>query len=170
MGNGSKALLKGEIPMLKRGKIKINQTSEILFQQPTYKPLSILTKIHNLILESSTFEIILMIENDANENDLLCLLKKIDQGLKKMMLTYVFPGITKKCCKVQLCRCLMTLQKKANILHNIVSTYIIDVMWGRPIKLIQVASNSEFRENQWNDLLFFEIVPSHCFGASEVQT
>ena len=85
MGNGSKALLKGEIPMLKRGKIKINWTSEILFQQPTYKPLSILTKIPNLILESSTFEIILMIENDANENDLLCLLKKIDQGLKKMI-------------------------------------------------------------------------------------
>ena len=23
------------------------------------------------------------------------------------------------------------------------------------------------RENQWNDLLFFEIVSSHCFGASE---
>jgi hypothetical protein len=30
-----------------------------------------------------------------------------------------------------------------------------------------MASNSELRENQWNDLLFFEIVPSHCFGASE---
>ena len=44
------------------------------------------------------------------------------------------------------------------------------VLWGQPIKLIQVASNSELRENQWNDLLFFEIVPSHCFGASEVQT
>ena len=62
------------------------------------------------------------------------------------------------------------------------------------IKLIQVASNSELKsfvycnaprsnitnillsENSqavfnfriaWNDLLFFEIVPSHCFGASE---
>ena len=46
----------------------------------------------------------------------------------------------------------------------------LDVLWGQPIKLIQVASNSELRENQWNDLLFFEIVPSHCFGASEVQT
>jgi hypothetical protein len=33
-------------------------------------------------------------------------------------------------------------------------------LWGQPIKLIQVASNSELRENQWNDLLFFEIVPS----------
>ena len=45
--------------------------------------------------------------------------------------------------------------------------YLVDVLWGQRIKLIQVASNSELRENQWNDLLFFEIVPSHCFGASE---
>ena len=50
------------------------------------------------------------------------------------------------------------------------TTYILDVLWGQPIKLIQVVSNSELRENQWNDLLFFEIVASHCFGASEVQT
>ena len=48
--------------------------------------------------------------------------------------------------------------------------YVIDVLWGQPIKLIQVASNTEFRENQLNNLLFFEIVPSHCFGASKVQT
>ena len=41
---------------------------------------------------------------------------------------------------------------------------VVDVLWGQSIKLIQVASNSELRENQWNDLLFFEIVPSHCFG------
>ena len=47
---------------------------------------------------------------------------------------------------------------------------LVDVLLGQPIKLIQVASNSELHENQWNDLLFFEIVPSHCFGASEVQT
>ena len=45
--------------------------------------------------------------------------------------------------------------------------YILDFLWGQPIKLIQVAYNSELRENQWNDLLFFKIVPSHCFGASE---
>ena len=50
------------------------------------------------------------------------------------------------------------------------SPLILDVLWGHPIKLIQVASNSELHENQWNDLLFFEIVPSHCFRASEVQT
>ena len=45
----------------------------------------------------------------------------------------------------------------------------VDVLWGQPIKFIQVASNSELRENQRNDLLFFEIVPCDFFGASEVQ-
>ena len=50
---------------------------------------------------------------------------------------------------------------------TIVSTPPLDVLWGQRIKLIQVASNSELDENQWNDLLFFEIVPSHCFGAPE---
>ena len=50
------------------------------------------------------------------------------------------------------------------------TTYVVEVLRGQPIKLIQVASNSELHENQWKDLLFFEIVPSHCFGASEVQT
>ena len=52
----------------------------------------------------------------------------------------------------------------AHVPHTI---YILDVLWGQLIELIQVASNSELRENQWNDLLFFEIVPSHCFGASD---
>ena len=33
---------------------------------------------------------------------------------------------------------------------------VVDILWGQPIKLIQVASNSELRENQWNDLLFLE--------------
>ena len=47
------------------------------------------------------------------------------------------------------------------------TTYLLDVLWGQPIKLAQVASTSELHENQRNDLLFFEIVPSHCFGASE---
>ena len=45
--------------------------------------------------------------------------------------------------------------------------YLVDVLWGQPIKLIQVASTSELHENQPNDLLFFEIVPCHCCGASE---
>ena len=47
-------------------------------------------------------------------------------------------------------------------LQKIIHTCTLDVLWGQPIKLIQVASNSELRENQWNNLLFFEIVPSHC--------
>ena len=37
--------------------------------------------------------------------------------------------------------------------------YILDILWGQLIKLVQVASTSELRENQRNDLLFFEIVP-----------
>ena len=39
--------------------------------------------------------------------------------------------------------------------------YIIDALCGQPIKLIHVASTSELRKNQQNDILFFEIVPSH---------
>ena len=39
-------------------------------------------------------------------------------------------------------------------------------MLGQLIKLIQVASTSELRDNQRNDLVFFEIVPSHFCGAS----
>ena len=37
---------------------------------------------------------------------------------------------------------------------------VIDVLWGQLIKLVQVAFTSELRKNQWNDLLFFEIVIS----------
>ena len=48
-----------------------------------------------------------------------------------------------------------------------VSAFLVDVLLGQPIKLIQVAANLELHENQWNNLLFFEIVPSHCFWASE---
>ena len=33
--------------------------------------------------------------------------------------------------------------------------YLVDVLWGQPIKLIQVASNSELRENQRNKTPFF---------------
>ena len=55
--------------------------------------------------------------------------------------------------------------------HSTVShTYLLDVLWGQPIKLIQVASTSEFCENQQSDLLFFEMVPFDLCGASEVQT
>ena len=48
-----------------------------------------------------------------------------------------------------------------NFLWLICDHYLLDVLWGQPIKLIQVASTSELRENQRNDLFFFEIVPCH---------
>ena len=48
--------------------------------------------------------------------------------------------------------------------------FLDDVLWGKPIKLVQVASTTELSENQGNHLLFFEIVPCHICGASEVQT
>jgi hypothetical protein len=51
--------------------------------------------------------------------------------------------------------------------QEVIEGSLVDILWGQPIKLIQVASNSELCKNPWNDLLFFEIVPSHCFGASE---
>ena len=44
--------------------------------------------------------------------------------------------------------------------------YIVDVLWGQPIKLAQVASTLDLRENQMN----FEIVACHFCRASEVQT
>ena len=44
---------------------------------------------------------------------------------------------------------------------------IVDVLWGQPIKLIQLASTSELRKNQRNNLLFFKIIPSHFCRASE---
>ena len=52
----------------------------------------------------------------------------------------------------------------ANFLPAKKDTYILDVLWGQPIMLIQVASTSELRENQWNDLLFFEIFPLIASG------
>ena len=48
--------------------------------------------------------------------------------------------------------------------------YILDVLWGQPVKLVQVASTSELLENQRNDLVFFKIIlfmPSHFCRASE---
>ena len=39
--------------------------------------------------------------------------------------------------------------------------YIVDVLWGQPIKLVQGASTSELLENQQNDLAFFKI-PHFC--------
>ena len=37
--------------------------------------------------------------------------------------------------------------------------YLLDVLWGQPIKLIQVVSTSEFYEYWWNDVVFIFICP-----------
>ena len=70
----------------------------------------------------------------------------------------------------QLESCQNTAVPNKSFGFNWLTDYVTDVLWGQPIKLIQVASNSELSENQWNILLFFEIVPSHYFGASKDQT
>ena len=46
-------------------------------------------------------------------------------------------------------------------------TYLLDVLWGQLIKLIQVGFTLELFENQRNDLVFFKIIPSHFCMASE---
>ena len=81
---------------------------------------------------------------------------------------YLVP-LFKKCPHTPMEWALWPMKKKTlfTCFYHISSYYILDVLWGQPIKLIQVASNSELRENQWNDHLFFEIIPSHCFRASE---
>ena len=33
--------------------------------------------------------------------------------------------------------------------------YLLDILWGQPIKLIQVVSTSKFPEYWWNDVDFF---------------
>ena len=47
------------------------------------------------------------------------------------------------------------------------SRCVLDVLWGQPIKLVQVASTSELLENQRNVLGLFKITPSHFCRASE---
>ena len=44
---------------------------------------------------------------------------------------------------------------------------LLDILWGQPIKLVQVAFTSELLENQRNNLVFFKIIPSHFCRASE---
>ena len=63
--------------------------------------------------------------------------------------------------------CVVYLASRNFGLRGQQNTYVLDVLWGQSIKLIQVASNSELHEDQWNDLFFFQIFPSHCFVASE---
>ena len=53
---------------------------------------------------------------------------------------------------------------------NYVNHITLDVLWGQLIKLIQVVSASEFHEYGWNNFDFIIIVPSTCYGASEVET
>ena len=47
-------------------------------------------------------------------------------------------------------------------LHGI--AVVVDVLWGQPIKLIQVAFNSELCENQWNDLFSLKLFPLIASG------
>ena len=35
----------------------------------------------------------------------------------------------------------------------------LDVLWGQPIKLAQVASTSEFCENQWKTVFSLKLIP-----------
>ena len=55
----------------------------------------------------------------------------------------------------------------AIVMHSL---YLVDILCGQPINLVQVASTSELRENQQNGLVFFEIIFSHFCSASELQT
>ena len=57
--------------------------------------------------------------------------------------------------------------KDCRIEPRSVLQYILDVLWGQPIKLAQVASTSELLENQRNHLVFIKIIPSHFCRASE---
>ena len=48
------------------------------------------------------------------------------------------------------------------ILYIIISwlhMYIVDVLWGQPIKLIQVVFTSEFHEYWWNNIVFIFLSP-----------
>ena len=55
--------------------------------------------------------------------------------------------------------------------YGIDKCYILDVLRGQPIKLIQVLSTSEFHEYWWKEIVcFFKILPSPFCKASEEQT
>ena len=49
------------------------------------------------------------------------------------------------------------------------SIYILDVLWGQPIKLIQVVSTSEFLEYWWNGLDFIFLSPQLVAGPQKPQ-
>ena len=45
----------------------------------------------------------------------------------------------------------------------------VDVLWGQPIKLAQVASTSELLENQWNNLAFCRASEAQKLTASKIK-
>ena len=49
-------------------------------------------------------------------------------------------------------------------------TYIVDILWGQPIKLIHVVSTLEFHEYQWNDVIFIFLPPRFSAGPQKPQT
>ena len=92
--------------------------------------------------------------------------------------TFKVPIFQRFCCQYPLINyldnheCLNVIQRyildlSIKILIVLFRSYIVDVLWGQPIKLIQVASNSKLLESQRNDLFFFKIIPSHFCRASE---
>ena len=52
------------------------------------------------------------------------------------------------------------LKSMQEVFPDEVQQYLLDVLWGQPIKLIQVVSTSEFHEYWWNDADFIFFVPS----------
>ena len=59
---------------------------------------------------------------------------------------------------------------KSKCTSAVVTRYAVDVLWGQPIKLIQVVSTSEFHKYGWNDLDLIFFAPATCCRASEVRT
>ena len=47
--------------------------------------------------------------------------------------------------------------------------YVLDVLWGQPIKLIQVVSASEFHEYWWNNFGFIFFCPLHLLHSALYQ-
>ena len=56
---------------------------------------------------------------------------------------------------------LWVLSKEVQIVYRmfLVNCYLLDILWGQPIKLIQVVSTSEFCEYWWNDIVLIFFCP-----------
>ena len=50
-------------------------------------------------------------------------------------------------------------RKLKYIIRLVLSGLVVDVLWGQPIKLIQVVSTSEFDEYQLNNVVFIFFCP-----------